>query len=1063
MRSPSGMAICLLATFVLHACSEERLRAKQGRLEVWDDQVATFSSAATIDFGEHVVGRAAERTVRLRNAGDRTIVLAAPEVVSGSVAASHVEVGAFLVRNVLGLEIGGGEEVELSVGFRPSETAQASGAQARVRLSAEGAEQGAREVSLLLRGYAVADPCVFPETLDFGRVFVGESKSATIEMRNPFSKSTKVELACGSEKSAFVCEPDEAELPGKATSAVRITFQPTAPVNAADVLRVTGIRACGEVAVFLMGQGIDRLIAASPDQIDCGAVALGSSAVRVLSLTNVSEEAVAIRDGSLLGPDADAFSLTEDWSAAELVLGPGETLTRGIRCEPTSFGEKSAVLELEIGSSLQPSMRVPLRAVGVGPDIVVEPPELDFGIVAVSSHGELAEERSFTIGNQGSAPEGQLGLGALRLGTVSFENSSGPPYFLVSPSNATTSADEIEVQLDGNSSVLPGGSVTVGVRLQAKTVGEKAAVIEVLSNDPDEPRKRVSMRAEARAYPSCEYLIRPLNLDLGIAHARMPRTHAFTFENRGTRPEQKCLVSMRLTPESVPNYRLADIAGPREVGPGEKLTVEVALQPSMVGGRTFGELPGAVEVRASNPVRPHAFVSLGGGTGPACLVPWPNALDFGGVPPGSRSPSQPIKLLHLCAADVRLLGASLEGPNGDEFELELSQSIPPDGLLLARDLHSSRFDDPSAETARLRFAPVSRGEKFAVLSFDVEQGGERVRHTVPIRGSANDLGVGRLEVTQGGGRKVDVVLVMQNYNDIQEIGRLITNHAPTLIASLEMAGVDYHIGVLPDGQYEVYRPGMFIVGPDHPDLFITPTSARRAEQLVLKIAWAYSGGSSVFPETNALCAVVPPVRDGWNAGFLRADAELAIVLVQTSSSMALHSVPWPPYMGGGVADVDDLGDMMKAFMALEGPDRPYPVRWVSMVRMLNHPPARCSAYIGETWIPWLLLGAPRAAVSVLGGRVIDSCEDGAVPWRRRLEYLDDAISGMTRNFQLPAAVDLSRGEIEVIVDGVVLPQTDANGVVWKYDAMNREVHFELARAPRPGQKVVIRYPTRLEP
>ena len=1069
MRSQCGKAICLLVAAALLACSEERLRVQEGRLEVWDDQTASFSATAILDFGEHVVGRVAERRVRLRNSGDRTIALAAPVVVSGSVAASDAEAGTYLLSYRRGLEIAEGDEIELSVGFRPTEVSEAGGEHAEVKLSADGAEQGAREVSLVLRGHAVADPCEFPETLDFGRVFVGQSKSATLEVRNPFSQSAMVELACGSGDSPFVCVPEAAfELPGKSTSAVRIVFQPSIPANSADVVRMSGIRGCGEVTIFLLGQGIDRLIATSPEQIDCGAVALGSNRVRPLAFTNVSEKAVAVRDPRLVGPEANDFGFAgSDWSPPAFVLGPSETTMREIRCEPSSFGEKSATLELEIDSSLQPSVEVPLYAVGAGPDIVVEPLELDFGLVAVSAHGELAEERSFSIGNQGSAPEAELSVGALRLGALSPDGSYGPPYFQVLPSNSGTRADELEGGLEGDSRLMPGGRVVVGVRMLAKTAGEKAAVFEVLSNDPDEPRKRVSIRAEARSYPPCEYLISPLDLDLGVAHARMPRTHAFTFENRGTRPEQKCLVSgMRLTAESLPDYRLADVAVPREVGPGEKLTVEVTLQPSMVGTRTFGELTGAVELRASNPARPHAFVSLRGGTGAACLVPWPNALDFGGVPPGSRSPSQPLKLLHLCEAEVRLLGARLEGPNGDEFELEVSRAIPPGGLPLIRDIHSSMDDDPPEETARLRFAPLSEGDKLAVISLEVEQAGELVRHVIPIRGTADDSGVGRLELTQGGGKKVDVVIVMQNHESMERIiGPTVAQHASTLLDSLAMAEMDYHIGVLPHGYSGDIKAGMFTSGPDDPDRFITPSSARRAEQLALKIARGYSGGSNPFTEHDAWSAVVPPHRDGWNAGFLRADADLAIVLVETKSDMAYHPLSWPWYdLIEDVLDVDDLGDMMKAFMAIDGPERPYPVRWVQMVEMLNYPPAPCSAHLPSAeWNTWLLLGAPRAAVSLLGGRVIDSCEDAAVSWERRLEYLDDAISGMTRNFRLPAEADLSRGAIEVSVDGAVLLQADANGVVWEYDEVNREVHFELARAPRPGQKVLIRYPTRLEP
>jgi hypothetical protein len=255
---------------------------------------------------------------------------------------------------------------------------------------------------------------ITPTFLDFGEVAVGTSRVMSFTIRNlggePFSGN--IPQTCGpfsvvgGTAGSFTVYPSSSRQ-------VFVEFEP----EYAGVVECTldlGAGICSPVE--LTGTGWTQVVCQlSPTSLNFGAVDLGSSAERTLTITNLGSEPLT---GSLPSECGD-FTVTQGAGGFELL--PGQSRVARIRFAPTEIGPRSCLLEIE--GLCEP---VPLSGNCTLPSAcVVSPIFIDFGPVPI---GEQAC-RPFFISNTGQT----MISGSVQEMCTAFAISQGGGSYALAP------------------------------------------------------------------------------------------------------------------------------------------------------------------------------------------------------------------------------------------------------------------------------------------------------------------------------------------------------------------------------------------------------------------------------------------------------------------------------------------------------------------------------------------------------------------------------------------------------------------------------------------------------
>ncbi|RMG19810.1 MAG: VWA domain-containing protein [Deltaproteobacteria bacterium] len=278
---------------------------------------------------------------------------------------------------------------------------------------------------------------------------------------------------------------------------------------------------------------------------------------------------------------------------------------------------------------------------------------------------------------------------------------------------------------------------------------------------------------------------------------------------------------------------------------------------------------------------------------------------------------------------------------------------------------------------------------------------------------------------------VDILWVVDNSGSMDNERARIAAAFQRFIASLDSEQVDYHIGVTTTDMRQT-GPGFRgeLIGPptvisrDTPDPVGTFTDHVTLPPSRVEDEQGFAA---------ALAAVTEPMRSGPNAGFLRDEADLAIIVV---------------------SDEDDgsLGEpehYVRRFRSLKGPGNEDTVTFSAVI---GDVPDGCVSP-GDENILWADAEPGvryEKAAALTGGIVASVC---SASFDRTLERLGLAFSGLRRIFPLSAIPIES--SIRVEVDGVPIPRNPMTG--WGYDAATRSITFLGRYVPPPGAEILIRY------
>ncbi len=1043
---------------------------------VWYDAEGNrlVNRAATFDFGYALVGDKKPMTMSVRNTGAGSLTLSKLELTSGDPTVFAPGDGDFEV-DFAPTTLAPSEQADFPMYFTPRGLKAAY--ESKLLLTAENARIEDSTATITLKGSGERGACDLPAVVDFGKVPVGEALPYTITFNNPTNVDATgfVGTPTGADAASFAVAPTgDVPVAHKTSVDVVVTFSPTEKRAYTATLRVRGAGGCSDVDVTLKGEGSDGAVLSwAPSSLDFGFVSPGFDAVKDVLFTNTTNVPIVLTEVTSSLPTDFEHRVPAGQDATRLsVPGGGVPFPMHLACSPAGMGPRSGTVTFKTPLKSVPQGTIAVKCVGGGPKIKVSPrPTLAFGRVGYfPGNTTFTVTRKVNVQNVGSRPLTPDPTANLFLGQVDSTGTPGNlPLFEFVPTNSATAADEFTFALasaydpaKGLEPVAGKNFVDIGVVLKPKSVGLKQGELTIYSNDSGEPSVKVTITADVQQLPPCNYKVSPAQANFGLVTPPTTKDLPVTITNLGTAATDVCYLSgIDLAPGSATAYSI--VGGPivdKELQPQESWQVVVRVAPPGPVPTTVQSLTGVLTFNASSPTNPQASVPLTTAVGPVCLAVTPDPLDFGTVKQGCSSAAKTFNIYNVCSQAVTLTGFAVQAPGGQppggpncpgtspcpEFFLVQTPTLPATGLPVSTGAAPITF--------QAKYHPIDLGADQGAIAITALQGGQTVTYLVGLLGAGDTSGIQTDTFVQSAKPQADILLVVDDSGSMNDKQNNLAANFSSFIQYAVAANVDYQIGVVTTSVDERTCPpppftslpcadvkGAGImnrldggVGP-----ILTPTTPNTATAFAQLVKVGIAGSGNEQGLETAVMALTPPRIANDNNGFLRTDANLAVVVISDAGDQS----PQPlSYYENRLLNVKGFNRKSMFTFSNIGPyNRPFagqaPVAPNNCSYDEYSESARYETLVGST-----------------GGVKAEIC---TTSWNATLQNLGKTAFGYRTQFYLSTSPDTSGGKtITVKVNG----QPVASGATtWTFDTATNAVTFASAAAPGPGQPVTVTYTT----
>ena len=906
---------------------------------------------------------------------------------------SRPDGGAFDVRG-LPLTLGPGQQARVAVRYRPPEL----GTHER-SLQLQTDSPVAPGANVAMRGRAVRGLATLSgDNFDFGAVVMGEVRSQTFSLSNNEGHaltSVRIALPTGGDPTAFTVKPPgDSPLKPAQTMLVTVDFKPTRLGGFQAVVPVTPCPTCAPRNVSLSGRGVKSLLEVQPVAIDFGELLLGADASRPVSVTNLSNAALVVQAPAGAG---SSFELTLAGAAYPMTLAPGQVLTGAVHFRPRLLGDLAA--QVSISASDGAPAALALHGFGIGAVLQATPKSVFVGATAIGT----SRSASLVLGNAGLDPHQ---VAPLVVSNISVQ-SSDPAWSL--ETHAPVAIGE------------PGGSATVRITFRPTQAAMSQMVLVIDSNDGLHPHLQVPVLALGRQLLPCTLKVQPgSTLDFGPTQLFTPTVQGVELTNT---TGDDCIIGDPVLSAGAPAFRWPGGGAPsgRTLPPGGRMSIRVELVTQ--AARAYS---GAIQFYVSNAAAPAMTIDLRGEGDSGCFYLSPGTVDFGPTTLGCGIPSQNAYAVNHCTGAVTVTQVATSGA-----PFSVAQQVP------------FTVAPQTSVPIAVQYAPTSAGDDVGTL-FVTSSANPAVLRAGLTGGTQAAANV--LDQWDQSSAKVDLLIVVDNSGSMASKQQAIQSNLDHLWNRIAAANADYRIAVTSSGMTP-YTSGwsqcaggasggeagrFFPVDNSHPRV-LTPQTPNVRSALISNIEVGICHWDERFFEpavaalTNPLVSATkapgtPLPADG-NAGFLRDDARLAILVVTDTDDD--NKMASPPPVSGYVQQLIAVKHGAKDLIS-----------FAAIVPLSN-----CAA--AETY------PTPRfvEAAAALNGKLFDACDlnnYGAV-----LENAAGSLMLPLTSFPL-SAHPKDPAAIVVAVDGVTVAG-------WSYDAgANRIVSPQAAVSP-PGSHITARY------
>lgn len=992
----ASLACAALGALVLPACD-----SCNGNPGVTSSGGRILFEPDTADFGYVLVGQQKELKIGVKNTGRGTLKIRSIDRGDGF----PDEIRYTPPR----LQLEPGEQQFVTLLFQPSQEGARSGTLAFRNDSADD------PVELAVRGVGIRTHLVIdPATVDFGPVIlddVGE-RTASLENQGTSPVEVFVDALGGDNPEVFrVILPgqDQRHLTLEAGGRLdlALSFQPLSVGNVSARFNVRPCASCDPTQLGLVGKGIAAGLVADPEELNFGAVLPNTRATRSLTFKNVGNKRIAV---TAIRPAQAGTEFAVVQPAHWPDLDPGAQAAVEVTYQPTNLGPDATRLVVETDDARAPRFEVPVLGYGGGPSIDVLPAGLEYNDVAVG----FPVKRRVSIVNKGlndpNSDNDNLVVDAIDLPPGDF---------------AWTVANGGALPLR----IAPGDRAVLEVTY-SPTIGEARGTMVLHSNDGDHLVVSVPLHGNGKQPRPCDYeLVPDASRGLQFGVVQRGRSSRLSFSLRNVGPSQCVVGQIDLDGAGSTAFRLT--AGPvygKLLEPGERVITEVEFAPP--GNAPSGtNYAGAVVMRISSTRAPEQQVQLTGRGAEVCLSITPTGVDFGVVKPNCETNDRTFSIYNACSTPVRIDDIRA-GQGGVDFRV-LKPNLPVT-LAPQQDL---RFN--------ARYSPAEVGPDTGTIEVYTNQavtGNPPQPYVLTMEGRGDDRARETEDFTQADQARADILFVVDDSGSMDTKQRALAANFAAFMKFARDQQIDYHIAVTTTGATD----GDSSCGP--PDMsdtpngrfmplngasrIVTPTLPDPDRTFATNVHVGLAGCTIEQGLEGAYEALSDPNINGTNAGFLRNDAYLSIIIVSDADDQSTKPVDF----------------YVNFFQNIKGPRG---ANLVSVSAIVNYDDSICRANpIG------LDPGAPRPVkrypdvVKRTGGVLGSICTSD---WAATLQKLGLTAFGYKSRFVLNS--EPAPATLQVFIDGVEVPA----GPLWSYSPDTNSVDFLPTAIPPAGAPIKISY------
>ncbi|MFO0722242.1 MAG: choice-of-anchor D domain-containing protein [Myxococcota bacterium] len=817
---------------------------------------------------------------------------------------------------------------------------------------------------------------------------------------------------------------------------VNIKYAPIDGGSDTGVLHVvSGDAGRGTIDIYINGTGAGPAICAclvdgancnDVTSVDFGAVAVGATERRTIRLKSCGTEDADLTEAALEMAANNPFHTDPEFSISRafsiMRLSPGAFAEGEISYAPTAPGTHKG--GLRFSQSNQPSW-IALIGRAATCDLQVLPVVVDFGTVA----GGSGADRTVVMVNNGA-----------RACTVTA--ISDPANGFTIPA-ATRPALPLTVG--------PGASQNLIVHYTAPVRQTPTRDMSSFDVSGDNGNTTVQLIANGGGMPVCQIEVQPngngggiggRNGQLTFGATNIGYTKMLSIRVSNTGNTDCVLQTVNMTVSDRGEFQLMAPNTPSTIGAGTTADINVTFAPTHGGPQPlgfYGPLLNHVDFTVQGTGLTMNNWSIGINARPT--VPTidilPDMIDFGVITwdrpraPDNRS---------SCGSETRSARIYNSGTGAlDISSIEIDMTSDPvflitevtNGGTMVQPPYMFSIQPGGSAEVQLRFFPtrISPAVHNGLL---VINNSVTTQSTVPLHGEGTANGTQTDHFAQLADNKVDILWVVDDSGSMSEEQTSLAQNFQSFITFADSLGADYQVGVTTTEINDA--PSGKIWACNGFNKIIRSADANRVQafQCAANVTSPPNGNSRPNPGGSdeqeaglraARIALEPPVRDADNAGFLRADARLAVIIVSDEEDQSPGSVSL----------------YVDFFRNIKGFRNP---QLTSVSAIAGDVPNGCAtAEAGQRYFD---------AANQLNGQFESICSSS---WASMLQRIGLGV------FTLRSAWTLSRpadqNTISVRVNGAPVSAGATNG--WTFDAMTNAIVFNGTSVPPAGATVDVTY------
>jgi hypothetical protein len=603
--------------------------------------------------------------------------------------------------------------------------------------------------------------------------------------------------------------------------------------------------------------------------------------------------------------------------------------------------------------------------------------------------------------------------------------------------------------------------------LQVRFTAPAGPVVTYMSSfdvTSDEPgpgaNNTIDLISQGGGTPICEVTVTPSGndspltmrdgrLEFGAVNIGYDKTLSVRVDNVGN---TDCVMqSFNLVTEAPTQFTATPSRPiPAVITPGQSAQIDVVFAPTGPASNLLGLYGGFLNhldftLAGQGLVKPDWALSISARPTVPTIDVIPADVDFGVVtwenpqPPDNRSSCgsvpRSVNVYNSGNGPLMLTSIHIDSTSDPVFLIE---EVRAGGTMLINPPYQNITVQPGAHVeVSLRFFPSranpSSHQGLLVVDNDVTNPqGNGAPLTVPLAGESTTNSSQTDVFQQLVDNKIDILWVVDDSGSMSEEQALLGTNFSSFIAFADGLGVDYQVGVTTTEINDAPAGKLWACSGYNKIIRSSDANRVQAFDCAANVTNPPGGNSRPNPGGSdeaeaglqaARLALDVPVVNNENAGFLRSDARLAVIMVSDEEDQSPGSVNL----------------YVDFFRNIKGYANP---QLVTVSAIAGDVPGGCAtAAEGRRYYD---------AVSMLNGQFESICTQS---WSTMLQNIGLDVFTLRTAWTLTRPADPAT--ISVRVDGVSVPQNGTNG--WTYDAAANTITFHGSAIPDPGSTIEVQY------